>query len=170
MSVDERMFRRTVGSFATGVCVVTSVIPDNGQPVGLTVNAFSSVSLDPPQILVCLGNRSSSLEPIKSSGHFAVNILSSLQKDMSIRFANKSDDKWGGVEYSPGLGGVPLLAGCIAHLQCQVANIIDSGDHAIVIGDVKLADHHVSGAPLVYFRGAYFDNLMAHISAEDGGR
>lgn len=170
MSVDERMFRRTVGSFATGVCVVTSVDPGTGQPVGLTVNAFSSVSLEPPQILVCIGHRASSLGPIKASGHFAINILSAHQKDMSIRFANKSDDKWGGVEYSPGLGGVPLLGGCIAHMQCQVATVIDSGDHAIVIGDVKMADHHVSGSPLLYFRGAYFDNLMAQLSAEDGGR
>lgn len=167
MSIDERMFRRTVGTFATGISVVTSINPDGGLPVGLTVNAFSSVSLDPPQVLVCLGRQSTSIEPIKAHGYFAVNILSSTQKDISIRFANKSDDKWGGVDYSPGLEGIPLLAGCIAHLQCSVVSTVVSGDHVIVIGEVVQADHNVSGAPLVYFRGAYIDNLMAHISAED---
>lgn len=157
MSVDQRSFRKALGCFATGVTVVTTLHPDSKAPAGVTVSAFSSLSLDPPLVLFCLGNKTSSIDSFKSNGHFAINVLSETQRDLSIRFASRSEDKWAGMEWETGLGGVPLLSGCLATLECKLVNTIEGGDHLIFVGEVQNLTHQEGGAPLVYFRGAYMD-------------
>ena len=157
MTVDPRSFRKALGCFATGVTVVTSVNPGDSGPVGVTVSAFSSLSLEPPLVLFCLGNKTSSLGIYKQNGRFVINVLAETQRDLSIRFASRSDDKWAGVVSEPGLGGVPVLSGCIANLECVLVNTIDGGDHVIFIGRVENIHYQEGGAPLLYFRGGYMD-------------
>ncbi|HLO77340.1 MAG TPA: flavin reductase family protein [Magnetospirillum sp.] len=157
MSVDQRSFRKALGCFASGVTVITTQHPETEAPVGVTVSAFSSLSLEPPLVLFCLGNKTSSMEAYKKSGHFAVNILSESQRDLSIRFASRSEDKWAGVKWERGLAGVPLLNGCLTSLECQLVNVMDGGDHQVFIGEVKNLTHQEGGSPLIYFRGAYLD-------------
>ena len=157
MSLDPRSFRKTLGCFASGVTVVTTLAPGIKEPLGVTVSAFSSLSLDPPLVLFCLGNSTSSLEAFKTFGHFAVNILSEHQRDLSIRFASRSEDKWQGVAWSAGHSGVPMLSGCLGNLECSLVNVVDGGDHQIFIGKVEKLKHQEGGSPLVYFRGSYMD-------------
>lgn len=157
MSVDQRSFRKALGCFATGVTVVTTLHPETEAPAGVTVSAFSSLSLDPPLVLFCLGLKNSSIEAYKTSGRFAINVLSENQRDLSIRFASRSEDKWAAVKWDSGIGGVPLLQGCIATLECKLVNAIEGGDHMIFIGEVENLSHQEGGSPLIYLRGAYLD-------------
>ena len=157
MTVDPRSFRKALGCFATGVTVVTTVNPDDNTPIGVTVSAFSSLSLEPPLVLFCLGNKTSSLDSFKRSGRFVINILAESQRDLSIRFASRVEDKWAGIVAETGLGGVPVLGGCIANLECALVNTVDGGDHVIFIGQVENIHYQEGGAPLLYFRGAYMD-------------
>jgi flavin reductase (DIM6/NTAB) family NADH-FMN oxidoreductase RutF len=157
MSLDPRSFRKTLGCFASGVTVVTTLSPETKEPQGVTVSAFTSLSLDPPLVLFCLGNATSSMAAFKSFGHFAINILSEHQRDLSIRFASRSADKWQGVAWDKWDSGVPILPGCLATLECSLVRVEDGGDHQIFIGRVERMKHHEGGSPLVYFRGSYMD-------------
>lgn len=158
MPVDHRSFRKALGCFASGVTVVTTLHPETKAPAGVTVSAFSSLSLDPPLVLFCLGNRTSSLDSFRTYGHFAINILAEGQRDLSIRFASRSDDKWAGVAAEAGESGVPLIADCLANLECRLVRVVDGGDHQIFIGEVIHLKHKEGGAPLVYFRGSYMES------------
>ncbi|WP_096704398.1 flavin reductase family protein [Magnetospirillum sp. 15-1] len=164
MSLDPRSFRKTLGCFASGVTVITTLTPNAKEPVGVTVSAFSSLSLDPPLVLFCLGNNTSSMEAFKTFGHFAINILSEHQRDLSIRFASRSDDKWQGVVRTEWNSGVPILSGCLANLECSLVNVIDGGDHQIFVGKVDRLKHQEGGSPLVYFRGSYMDPASARLT------
>ena len=155
MPIDSQNFRRTLGSFASGVTIVTSVDPETTNPVGVTVSAFSSVSMDPPLVLFCLNNRSTSLAAIKANGHFAINILAKDQIELSNRFASKDEDKWSGVDYTSGLADIPILDGTVAHLQCAVTQMVDGGDHVIFIGQVEATECNDGLQPLLYCRGSY---------------
>ncbi|MGE5502974.1 MAG: flavin reductase family protein [Actinomycetota bacterium] len=156
MSVDDRSFRKALGCFATGVTVVTA-LDGARQPVGVTVSAFSSLSLDPPLVLFCLGLQTSTLDAFRGFGHFAVNVLSERQRDLSIRFAGRSADKWAGLAFDTWDSGVPILKDCLANLECSLVGTQDGGDHLIFIGRVERMRHQEGGSPLVYFRGAYMD-------------
>lgn len=153
MTVDERSFRKALGCFASGVTVVTAA-DEAGRPVGVTVSAFSSVSLDPPLVLFCMDKSTKSLDAFKG-GRFAVNILNETQRQLSIQFASRMENKWDGVDYETGAHGVPLLQGCLARLECSLHELVEGGDHLIFIGRVENLDHSTGGHPLVYFRGAY---------------
>ena len=155
MSVDPQTFRRTLGSFASGVTIITTADPQTKAPYGVTVSAFSSVSLDPPLVLFCLDNRSSSHTIIRTSGHFGVNILGENQADVSNLFASKTEDKWQKVTYTSGTHDIPVLAGTSAHMECQVVHAYDGGDHTIFVGQVLSASVDDSVSPLLYCRGSY---------------
>lgn len=157
MSVDQRSFRKALGCFASGVTVVTSLQPDTRAPAGVTVSAFSSLSLDPPMVLFCLGAKTSSIEAFKTFGHFAINILSEGQRDLSIRFASRTEDKWLGVEWESWDSGVPILGGCLTNLECALEAVHEGGDHLIFIGKVTRMKYLEGGSPLIYFRGGYMD-------------
>jgi flavin reductase (DIM6/NTAB) family NADH-FMN oxidoreductase RutF len=153
MTVDDRSFRKALGCFPTGVTVVTT-LDGEGDPAGVTVSAFSSLSLDPPQVLFCLGGHTSSLEAFKS-GPVSISILAEGQQDLSIRFASRGTDKFANVALEVGANGVPAPKDTLARIDGVVGSVVESGDHVIVICDVIGLTFQTGGQPLVYFRGTY---------------
>lgn len=154
MSLSTNLFRKVVGTFATGVTVITAQTK-NGTPYGVTVNSFTSVSLDPLLVLICLDNQLSGLDTFVKGGHFAVNILAHDQKDISNHFASRGSDRSQG-PYVVGETGIPVLSGSIAYLECSTIHCYPGGDHIVLIAKVKsakLADPQKD--PLLFFQGCY---------------
>jgi flavin reductase (DIM6/NTAB) family NADH-FMN oxidoreductase RutF len=149
-------FRNAMGHFATGVTVVTSLGSD-GQPVGTTANAVSSLSLDPPLVLVCFDLGSLTLQAIRGHGAFVVNILAATQRRLSANFAHRGlAAAWDGVRHRHGPTGSPRLEDVLAVMECTVEHSLPGGDHEIVVGRVRHVEISASpDAPLVYFRGGY---------------
>lgn len=156
MSVDEERFRHVLGHLAGGVCVVTSRAPD-GSPRGLTATSVCSVSLEPPLILVCVGNHTNTYQGIESSGSYAVNLLSAGQEELAVHFARSDVDKFEGVGYGTGTTGSPVLEGTLGYCDCRVVGSSDAGDHTIFVGRVEEAEVFTGdeGSPLVYHLGRY---------------
>lgn len=149
----ELALRQCLGKFATGVTVVTCR-DARGHPCGITVNSFSSVSLEPPLVLWNIAKVSNSLEAFVNADTFAINVLAERQLDMATHFARSDHRLFDGVEYEEGVGGAPLLSGTIASLECRRYQVHDAGDHYIVIGEIV---RHASsdGDPLLFFAGQY---------------
>src|SRR5271169_517317 len=152
MSIDKQEFRRVLGHFAAGVTIVTTV-GDDGRPYGLTATAFTSVSLEPPLVLVCVDKKSESHPHFHASRVFTVNFLAIDQEYFSRRFAVSGGDKFSDVEVRYGVTGAPVLPDVLGHLECRTTDIHEGGDHTIFIGRVEAADAR-EGEPLLYFRGA----------------
>jgi len=157
MSIDQRTFRKALGCFASGVTVVTAIHPTTKAPVGVTVSAFCSLSLEPPLVLFCLGNHTAALEAYTESGYFAVNILAEGQRDVSIRFASRSERRFDGQHYETWASGAPILPGCLVNMECALVEARATGDHLVVIGKVLKVKHQEGGSPLVYFRSSYVE-------------
>jgi flavin reductase (DIM6/NTAB) family NADH-FMN oxidoreductase RutF len=153
VSVDTWLYRRTCAQFATGITVVTTLDSD-GHPHGMTVNSFSSVSLDPPLVLVSIDLHNAILGHFISSSWFAINILAEHQEDLSRRFSSPSENRFIDLKWHAGFAGTPLLDGVLAQLECSVVRTFEAGDHTILIGEVRGAVHS-EGKPLVYFDSAY---------------
>jgi flavin reductase (DIM6/NTAB) family NADH-FMN oxidoreductase RutF len=154
-AVGVRAFRDVLGRFATGVVIVTAAAPD-GHPVGMTINSFNAVSLDPPLVLFSVDRRARSLKPLRSAPGLGVNILARDQQDLSDRFARPRDDKWEGVRWRAGIGGAPLLEGAVGHIECVRHAVHEGGDHLIfVCRVVGLEAAGGSGEPLAWYRGCY---------------
>lgn len=151
--IDARELRQVLGSFVTGVTVITTVDGD-GRPHGLTVNSFSSVSLDPPLVLWSQSKVAPSHAVFVAAERFVVNILADDQVEMSNRFARGGVDKFAGAQVVPGLGAVPLLQGCAAHLECRKVHSYPGGDHVVFIGEVERMERH-GRQPLVFGGGRY---------------
>jgi flavin reductase (DIM6/NTAB) family NADH-FMN oxidoreductase RutF len=139
--------------FISGVTVVT-IKGENESPRGITVSAFSSLSLEPPLVLICIGRNASIHDLLKEGQHFAVNVLASDQEHLSRRFASKDGDRFEGVGYREGFAGSPLLDGAIAHIECRVLHAFPGGDHTIFVGEVMTTGVTEDG-PLAYFRSGY---------------
>ncbi|MBT8198376.1 MAG: flavin reductase family protein [Acidimicrobiia bacterium] len=151
--VSPEQFRSLVGSFATGVTVVTSA--HEGEASGMTVSAFSSVSMDPPLVLVCLTRGKPTTDLIEGSRRFVVNILAADQQTVSDQFAYlDAEERLFSVAYEQDDTGLPVLDGAVAHLVCRVQRTEEAGDHLIFIGEVESGDVS-DGDPLLYYRGAY---------------
>lgn len=150
---DAAKFRQTLGHFPTGVTVMTAM--HEGKPIGMAVGSFSSLSLDPPQVLFCAGKGSSSWPKIQAHGAFCVNILADDQENVSRVFASKADDKFNEIGWKRTGNDNPLIEGVLAYVDCSIENVIDSGDHWIVIGAVTDLDVLHEGSPLIFFRGGY---------------
>jgi 3-hydroxy-9,10-secoandrosta-1,3,5(10)-triene-9,17-dione monooxygenase reductase component len=148
-----RQFRAALGSFATGVTIVTTRSAA-GEDIGLTANSFNSVSLDPPMVLWSLARKSLSLPAFLESGYFAVHVLAATQEDLSVTFATRGADKFAGLSVTRGAGGIPLLPGCSALFQCKTAFNYEGGDHVIFVGEVQEFEHF-NRAPLVFHSGRY---------------
>ncbi|MER6996355.1 flavin reductase family protein [Streptomyces sp. NPDC000410] len=146
--------KTALSSFCTGVAVITAREPD-GRPAGMAVQSFSSVSLDPPLICFCPAHTSSTWPRIRAAGRFAVNVLAADQLELSRQFAVTGGDKFAGVRWRPGAGGAPLLDGALATVECELADVLDGGDHAIALGRVTSLATHRETEPLLYFRRAY---------------
>jgi flavin reductase (DIM6/NTAB) family NADH-FMN oxidoreductase RutF len=150
---DRRDYRSALGQFATGVTVVTARAKD-GRRVGVTVNSFTSVSLDPPLILWCLARQATSFQDFLGATHFAINVLASNQHHLSRQFSTPLADKFGGADCAEGIGGVPLLNGVIARFVCRRVKHYDGGDHIIFLGEVESYERF-EGEPLVFHSGRY---------------
>ncbi|MFI0978808.1 flavin reductase family protein [Streptomyces sp. NPDC021093] len=146
--------RTAMSAFCTGVALVTALGPD-GRPVGMAVQSFSSVSLDPPLICFCPAHTSSTWPRIRAAGRFAVNILGHDQQSLCVRFAVTGGDKFAGVRWTPGAYGAPLIEGALATIECELGDVLDGGDHAVVLGRVTDLAVRREGEPLVYFRRGY---------------
>jgi flavin reductase (DIM6/NTAB) family NADH-FMN oxidoreductase RutF len=149
-------FRHAMSHFATGVTVVTSVGAD-GRAVGTTASAVSSLSLDPPLVLVCFDRASLTLAAVRSHGAFVINVLDQSQQQLSVNFARRGlAVAWDGIAHQPGRTGSPRLHGVLAALECTVEHRLPGGDHEIVVGRVRVAETtDRDGAPLLYWRGGY---------------
>ncbi len=157
MAINPLELRRILGQFATGVTVVTSRI--STQTRGITVNSFTSVSLDPPIVLICIDNKARTYSFLPEAGVFAVNILSENQESISDYFARRlapdPDDELAEIPYHEGVTGCPLIDGSIAYVECQIVAKQDVGDHAIFIAEVVSASLAEDAPPLLFFRGRY---------------
>lgn len=149
---DSSILRHALGNFITGVTVVATV--DKGSPVGRTVNSFTSVSLDPPLILVCLHRDSLLLSQISAFGAFSVNILSSEQSHVSNAFVSKSRSQFSGIDHSLGTLGTPVIASSLACVECSLHQTVEGGDHVILLGRAETIQTTEEASPLSFFRGA----------------
>jgi flavin reductase (DIM6/NTAB) family NADH-FMN oxidoreductase RutF len=160
-------FRDAMGHFATGVTVVTS-IDDDGKPVGTTANAVTSLSLDPPLVIVCFDLGSLTLRAIRGHGAFAVNVLAAPQQHLSRNFARRGlAAAWDGVQHRRGpTGSSPRLEDVLAALECTVEHALPGGDHEIIVGRVRHAETSANpNGPLVFFRGTYASLSGQHVPA-----
>ena len=154
MPVDKIQFRTALSRFASGVTVVTTQDKD-ARPLGLTVSAFSSLSLEPPFVLVCIDRGAYIHDALQISGSFVVNILSTEQEHLSRLFASREPDKFTGVGYTAGNTGAPVLADALAALECRLKAAYEGGDHTIFVGEVEHTHVREDGHPLLYYRGGY---------------
>ena len=151
--LDPKDLRRLMGHFATGVTIITTRGAD-GTPYGLTANAFTSLSLDPPLCLVCVDRKAESFAHFYDSKVFTVNILTCDQEHLSNRFAKSGGDKFTGVPTVPGHHGAPLIAGALAHIECTITDTLEGGDHVSHVGRVEHM-HMNAGEPLLFYQGRY---------------
>lgn len=158
-NLDAAVFRQLCGRFATGVVIVTTAGED-GHPVGMTANSFTSVSLDPPLVSVNVDHRADMHRHLAGASSFAINILESRQETLSRRFAGEHADRFEGVGYRLGETGLPLLDGVLAALECDIHARFEAGDHTIVVGRV-VGGSTGDGRPLLYYRGGYLDRPPA---------
>ncbi len=154
MSLDPDSFRAVLGRFATGVTVVTTKDSANDIDHGMTVSAFSSLSLHPPLIIVCIDKNASMHGSLTTETPFVVNILSHEQEALARRFAEVSSKRFDGIGYSRSKNDIAILDDCLAHLECVTRSVIDGGDHSIIIGEVTDAKT-CDTKPLLYYRGGY---------------
>jgi len=154
MPIDEAAFKLAMSHFASGVTVVTT--EHAGRAYGMTVASFASLSLRPPLVLICIEKSVKTHEGIVAAGKFAVSILSADQADISSRFASRAEDKFSGIKTNRGGLGIPLIAGAITTLECEVRDQLPGGDHTIFVGEVVDAQTR-EGVPLLYFRSGYHE-------------
>jgi len=156
LSIDPTEFRSTIGRFATGVTVVTAAF--EGRLHGMTANAVTSVSLDPPMLLVCVARTAHAHALLEGSRAFTVNILSEAQEEVSRLFAQPTAPEPGrlqGVGFTIGRTGSPVLEDCVAYLECRVREVVEGGDHSIFLGEVVAEGVVAEASPLIFFGGRY---------------
>lgn len=146
-------FRRCLGQFPTGVCVITGRVDD--ELLGMTVSSFNTLSLEPPLVLFSIGRNARSLEQWRAADTLAINVLSESQTELSNRFAGSRGNKWEGVTWRPGGNGAPVLPGAAAVLECAPHDRADGGDHELFIVRVQSFRNHPSRPPLVFCQGSY---------------
>jgi flavin reductase (DIM6/NTAB) family NADH-FMN oxidoreductase RutF len=157
LPIDPRELRNAMGRFATGVCVVTTRTAA-GQSAGLTVNSFSSVSLDPPLVAWCLGRKAPSMAAFSDAEYFAVHVMAANQQDITMHFAKPALDKFAAIQDAMEIGtaGVPVLKNTLARFECRKASVVDGGDHVIFIGRVERFTYSDS-PPLLFHAGRFLD-------------
>ena len=152
-TIKQHHFRRVCSKYATGITILT-ILDSRGDPHGMTVNSFTSVSLTPPLVLVCLDRQAAILCHFACGTRFAINVLHEEQKDLSTAFARTGRDRFEGVEWRPGETGAPVLPQVLATLECEVTQMVEAGDHFVVIGEALHASWR-EGQPLIYFNSGY---------------
>jgi 3-hydroxy-9,10-secoandrosta-1,3,5(10)-triene-9,17-dione monooxygenase reductase component len=152
-SFDSAKYRQVLGHFPTGVTGITALV--DGQPAGMAVGSFASLSLEPPQILFCAGTTSTTWPKIRQAGSFCVNILAEDQEDVCRVFASKAPDKFAEIGWKRSGTGSPLIEGAMAFIDCEIETVVTSGDHDVVVGAVRDLEVLHEGGPLLFFRGGY---------------
>ena len=163
-AIEKHLFLRVMGSFASGVTIVTTAGSD-GEPKGFTASSVSSLSLEPRMLLVCVNEHSTSLESIKEAGVFGVNILSAAQQEVAQQFATRAVKRFEGLRWRHGTTtSVPIIDGSLAYAECRLVDTCKGGDHVILMGEIVAADAH-EAEPLLYFRGRYgrYDAVIAPV-------
>lgn len=150
--VEQEQFKRVIGHFASGVSILT--VRNNGVDFGITASAVSSVSVDPPMLLVCVNKSTGTCHGISDTESFTVNIVNENQKELALRFARANTDKFKEVDFSYGELGNPVLHHTLAHLECRVVEEVTGGTHSVFLAEVQNA-HAANGDPLLYFRGKF---------------
>ena len=150
-TLDSKFLRKTLGKYSTGVTIVTS-IDNNGNPIGMTVNSFTSVSLEPALVLWCIDKKQPSYNSFMDAEGYAVNILSKAQNDICYRFASQIDDKFENINWRSSLNGFPLVENCLAWFDCKKWNYYSGGDHQILVGEVT-SFNSSELEPLTYWNG-----------------
>ena len=153
--VSARDFRNALGSFATGVTIVTCAGAQPGDYIGITANSFASVSLDPPLVLFSVGRQSRSLAAFQAARHVAVNVLSRHQLALCRRFARSASDKWSGIDFELWDHGCPIFPGSVASFECGIQAMHEGGDHIILVGHVEHMATDPAAEPLLFLKGAY---------------
>ena len=151
--LNDQVFKKAMSRFPSGVVIVTTIDP-NGKKHGFTASAFSSLSLDPPLILVCLANSADCFEPFVTGDKLAINVIGKQQHELAFKFATKGVDKFDGDEFEEGQSGLPVISNCIFSLECNIRNTYPGGDHEILIGEVvhaKVSDD----MPSIWFDGNF---------------
>ena len=152
-TIEQHHFRRVCSKYATGITILT-VLDARGRPHGMTVNSFTSVSLTPPLVLVCIDRQTTILSHFLAGTRFAINVLHEEQKELSSRFARSGQDRFEGIRWHAGETGAPLLPEVLATLECGVTQMVEAGDHVVVIGEALHASWR-EGQPLIYFNSGY---------------
>jgi flavin reductase (DIM6/NTAB) family NADH-FMN oxidoreductase RutF len=147
-------FRGAMGSFATGITIVTA-LGEDGKPIGLTANSFNSVSLTPALVLWSLSKAARSMAVFRHARHYAINVLAADQRALAERFAGRVLDRFAGVEYRSGLHGCPVIEGAAAVFECASKSRHEEGDHVIFVGEVQACSHRPEAQPLVFHQGRY---------------
>lgn len=158
--MESAVYRQSLGHFATGVTVVTSLDAD-GVPVGFACQAFAALSLEPPLVLFCPSRSSSTWPHIERSGFFCVNVLADEQRELSRVFGRSGADKFAGVRWSPASNGAPVLAGVLTWVACQVQTVQAAGDHLIVTGLVTELGPSSDSRPLLFYKGRYTSTAVS---------
>ncbi|MGH8983633.1 MAG: flavin reductase family protein [Acidimicrobiia bacterium] len=153
MAPDEASFRTVLGHFATGVTIITAM--DGDEPVGVSANSFTSVSLDPPLVLFCAATASTTWPRIEAAGRFTVNILNEHQEDVCRVFATKGADRFSRIGWRQSANGQPILHDSLAYIDCEMQEQHDAGDHIIVVGRVQELGVLSDEGPLLFYRGGY---------------
>lgn len=165
-SIDPQTYRRVLGQYPTGVCVVTAISPEHGLS-GMVVGSFTSVSLDPPLIAFFPAKSSTSWPKIEAAGHFCVNILSADQEDVCRTFFATSGDKFTGLKTTPASSGAPVIDGAVAWIDCAIDRVDDAGDHYLVMGRVLELGTATAALPLLFFQGGYGRFAPMSLAAPD---
>jgi flavin reductase (DIM6/NTAB) family NADH-FMN oxidoreductase RutF len=153
MPIEKNQLRQVMGHFATGVTIITTFNKD-GQMHGLTANAFTSVSLEPPLLLISVDKKAESYPAFEESKVFTINILADEQESLSRKFAVSGGNKFEGVAYRKGGNGAAILDGTLAHIECTLYAVYEGGDHTLYLGEIQEAEVR-EGKPLVFYRGGY---------------
>jgi len=154
-NLDDKAFKQAMSRFPSGVVIVTTINPD-GKKYGFTASAFSSLSLDPPLILVCLANSADCYNSFVTSDKFAVNVIGHQQHELAFKFATKGIEKFDGDEFKDGDSGLPIISNCIISLECITKHTYPGGDHEILVGEVQHAKVN-EGNPTIWYEGSFRD-------------